>query len=178
MKTKEIQLTKKNKITISVVVLLVVAIIASAIAVKANSTQIYADLLYSFMPKSVEGEIDGRKIEFFILKDEGFDAKKDKNDYLKAYRYYYYDKDGNRVDLDYDDQFEEGEQKFNPSILFLYKAAEKWQSVKGKIVLAGVIVAIVLLVIIILLWFKSWARRQDEQKAALHKNNNRKKTKK
>lgn len=178
MKAKEIQLTKKNKITISVVVLLVVAIIASAIAVKANSTQIYADLLYSFMPKSVEGEIDGRKIEFFILKDESFDAKKDKNDYLKAYRYYYYDKDGNRVDLDYDDQFEEGDQKFNPSILFLYKAAEKWQSVKGKIVLAGVIVAIVLLVIIILLWFKSWARRQDEQKAALYKNNNRKKSKK
>ncbi|MGN1123136.1 MAG: hypothetical protein ACI4RR_02235 [Eubacterium sp.] len=177
MKVKDINLTKKNKITISVVVLLVVAIIVSAITIKANSTQVYANLIYSFMPKSVQGEIDGRKIEFFILKDENFDPKKDKNDYLKAYRYYYYDKDGNRIDLDYDDQFEEGDQKFNPSILFLYKAAEKWQSVKGKLVIAGVVIAAVLLVIIILLWFKSWSKRQDEQKAAAHKNNSKRKRK-
>lgn len=181
-------MSKKMKIVTAIVsVLLVIAVIAGITATALNKDTMGVSLLYSFMPKELEGEFEDDngemyKVTFYLRKNPDYDAKND-SDVLNAFDVYYYDADGNEVDLGSTGTYESQDQKINPIVLFLYKAMENFNVVKKNVKIGVAIFAVILIIALIVIWYIAFSKQEDERKAKLgseksHKHKNGKKQKK
>lgn len=162
-KDKKFKWTKGKKIACSVsAVIVVIALLL------VNYMAIYTNIVYILMPKSLEPVIDGKTVTFYVYKNRDFNQFKDRDTPLKAFCYYYYDENGDRVDLDYDGVYKSGDESFSPSVWFMLSTQSNLSTVKEKFNSALPFIIIALIIVVILLWFRSWSKREDAKKEAIY----------
>lgn len=175
MKEKIKNLTKKQKTTIGVVSGIVVAIIAIIAVLSANSTWVYTNAIYALMPKTIEDVRDVGELKMGVVKKKNVDMKLVEKQPLEAFSYYYYDLDGNKIEVDSTDSFMFGEEKITPSAIFAIAVYKNFAQLKDNLLKAVLIAVPILAVIGIVIWFFVWSRKDDEEKAKAYKNKNKNK---
>lgn len=173
----KIELSKKQKKIIIAVAAIVVFIGVLLTVILTNKNAIYVRAIYEFMPPSVIGEVNGEEIEFFVEKNENFNSKKDISDPLTAFSYYYYDADGNRVDLGPDGTVEDDGEDVPVSMAFFPYVIENANKFVSHIKIAAVIIVLIIIAVLIVFWFFRWSKKQDEEKEKKYSHNNKKKKK-
>jgi len=174
---------KKAKIITAIVsVFLVLAVIVGITATAVNKDSLSASLLYSLMPKELEGEFENDKgetykIMFYLRKNPNYDSKND-SDIMNAFEVYYYDDNGEEVNLGSTGTYEASNQTINPLILFMYKAGEQLGEIKKNVKLGVGIFVAVLIVALIIIWFIVFSKQEDAKKAKLNENKHQGKRKK
>lgn len=155
--------TKKRWITLGVVFAVILALLAgSLIYVVNNQNAVASQVMYMFMPKSYTDHDNGNEIVFYIEKNKDYNPDKDVP--LEAYKVYYFDKDGKRVDT-YQGHYKTSTKTIYAEIAFLLLARQNINTFKNyaKIVLA--VLAVLLAVGAIILWYKLWNKKQDRLEA-------------
>lgn len=179
-KKKKIKLNKKSKI--AVIILLVIAILGSAVALIAvNKTVIYNNAVYMLMPKKLDLNDYDKSLNLVLYsqKNEEYDAKKDEKEPLKAFKYYYYNDKGEKVILNYDDPIYEGtDNEMMVCAQFYYEVLKKVSAIKNALKIAVPIAVVVLVVAGIVIWFISWSKKYDKEKERLKQNQSKSKKKK
>lgn len=175
---KKVNTTKLKKILIPIAVILVL-LLGLFLIIRANGTAIITKLVYSAMPESYVVETQDGTYEYFVEYNDEFDPKADIENPLKAYAYYYYDENGERVDMGPDAVYIDPNGKENSLdtafVLGIAETLEKINKVFPKIITVIVIVAIVGLIV---LWFFKWSKKQDMEKEKKYGNNKQNKSKK
>lgn len=158
--------SKKNIAKLAVVAVLILAIIVGSIVISVNKVNIEANLIYSFMPKSLDiSETSGFPYTLYKQKKENFDVKENNNDLLQSIEYYYYDDDGNKVVVEGNEKLTYNNNSYPmPGILFLVEAGKNLAIAKKVGTALGVVIPVVIVVLIIILWYKRWSKKQDEEK--------------
>ncbi len=154
--------TKKTLIVLSAILAVIIVLLTVYLT---NKVEIQARVVYMLMPDSAMGMMDGsdEETEFFVEFNNDFDGKND--DMLEAFSYYYYDDDGNRVDLGPGGTIiYEGEETslFYAFAIDLIKNASTAVNIIKK---AAVVIVVVVVVALLILWFVLWSKRQDREKA-------------
>lgn len=178
MKEKIKKLTKKQKTTIGIVSGVIVAIIAIVAILAANSTWIYTNAIYALMPKTIEDVRDIGELKMGVVKKKNVDMKLVEKQPLEAFSYYYYDLDGNKIEVDSTESFMFGEEKITPSAIFAIGVYKNYAQFKDNLQKSVLIAIPILAVIGIVIWFIVWSRKEDEAKEKAYKNKNNKKSKK
>lgn len=171
---------KKTKIAATTIsVILILTIICGIVVSTISTDSASASAMYMFMPKELEGEFDGEKVTFYLRKNAEYNPKEN-SDVMTAFEVYYYDDNGEEVNLGSTGMFEASNQTINPLLLFLVKAGEKFQTLKSIVKKVVITLVVLLIVALIVIWFIVDSRREDEKKKKLNaeKNNNRNKKKK
>ncbi|MDD6728424.1 MAG: hypothetical protein PUE08_04295 [Eubacteriales bacterium] len=158
----------------------VVAVVLVLVFVyQANKTAIMSELTYMIMPKSVdvsEYALDGGIDTLYVEKNEDFDPKADAAEPLNAFCYYYYDANGEKVFLKYDDVIlEDDETEMIVYAPFYLKMIPKIASIKNTAKIIGVVLAVIAVVALIIVWFVVWSKNYDKEKEKAHANQNGKK---
>lgn len=165
---KKIKLNKKSKA--GIIFLTVIAVIGIIVALcVANKTALTAELTYVFMPKVIDtGEYDSSlDLVLYAEKNKDFSAKKDADEPLKAFKYYYYDDNGKKVSLNYDDLVFEGTDNEMMACAQFYLEAVKSLNAFVKVIkIVAVVLAILLVAGGIVLWFVLWSKKYDREKEA------------
>lgn len=176
-------MSKKAKIITAIVsVFLVLAVIVGIAATAVNKESLSASLMYSLMPKELEGEFENDKgelykITFYLRKNPNYDSKTD-SDVMNAFEVYYYDDNGEEVNLGSTGAYEASNQTVNPLILFIYKAGEQLDDIKKDVKLGVGIFIAVLIFALIVIWFIVFCKQEDANKAKLNENKHQGKRKK
>lgn len=166
--------TKKGKkaLIITVVVLLVIAILGTSVGLLSNSkTGGYSELLLMIMPEEVTDESTGRT--YYIEKNENYDP--DSEAPLDAFTYYYFDADGNRVEVPNGTYTDENGTVTQVALGFLLSAGQTIKTIKTVLsyVLAVVIIAVIAGSIYIA--YRIWLKKELENDAKMAKANQGKK---
>lgn len=141
----------------------------TAYTMNANVTNTTLSL---FMPKSITDEQDGSPIQgytFYREKNKEFNAKE--NLPLEAFNYYYFDKDGKRIDLvdgvyiGADDNDKHTSDNIPVYLGFYIKAAEKFNIVGNVIKVITAILILCLIAGFIYIWYRVWSKKEDERQA-------------
>lgn len=173
---KKKPLSKKAKKTIIILSSIIGVLLILLIGYKVNETYINARLLYALMPESGVAMMDDKEVEFYVEFNKDFDSKND--NVLEAYSYYYYDDEGNRVDLGPNGTvLYEGEEAplFYAFMIDTMKTAGNVRNVLLKVV---AVVAVIAVIGLLVLWFVLWSKKQDAEKAAKYGNKKTNKQKK
>lgn len=163
---KKISLTKKQRNVIITFAVLVAVVITGLIVFKSNQIYFTTKLMYAFMPQSYVAELDDGNIEFFVEYNKDYSAKESNYDPMQAFRYYYYDENGERVDLGIDGGYDEvGNGEKSPlSVPFMFLMGQRigtFKAIMKKVLLA---LAAVIIVVLIIVWYIVWSRNEDKQK--------------
>lgn len=168
------KVSKKAKAAIIIVA--VVAVIAVIIAlIAANKNTIINNTMGYLLPDQIDfSEYDTEEERDLIVykeRNKEYDPKKDKAEPLKKYNYYYYDDNGNKVTLRYDEPLFEGtEDEELACTTFYAEAINKLPTVVSvlKAVIAVIVIAVVIAAIVI--WYILWSRNYDKEKENAFKN--------
>lgn len=178
---KKINTKKLKKILIPIGIILVV-FLSMFLIIRANSNAILTRLVYSAMPESHVVETQDGTFEYFVEYNEDFDPKEDSENPLQAYTYYYYDDNGQKVDMGPDAVYYDADGNENSLdmvfVLRIMEKLEKIEKVLPKVMWTLIVVAIVGLLV---LWFFRWSKKQDlekEMKYGNKKHDNKKNRKK
>lgn len=167
---------KNNKKRIKIIsaitaVVLVIAITAVTIATnKTAETAFNTKMTLLLMPDSLSTAFDGKDVTFYVRENKKFDSKKESSQPLNAFEFYYYDDDGNEVNLGSDGTYKTKSIDIMPSVLFLMKTNENLAKVKSIGAKVGVVLVVLVFALVIVLWYKSWSKRQDKEKEKKYKN--------
>lgn len=175
---KPIIITKKQKKIIAVVVCVIAALAAVIALISANKTNIYSRVILSFMPESVVAD-NGSGREYFVELTKGIDAKEIEENPLMAFSFYYYDENGERIDLGPNPMVEENGEESSLAIAFLLKSV-----FDGSIpdtndikVIVSVVVIIVVGIAMTVVWYIVWSKNEDKEKERNKAKANKKKKK-
>ncbi len=168
------RISKKNKLSKNtkavIIILTVVAVVGVIIAVcAANKTALTSELTYAFMPKVIDtSDYDSNlDLVLYVEKNKDFDAKKDAKEPLKAFKYYYYDDNEEKVSLNYDDVVFEGtDNEMMACAQFYYEAAEGLSSFLRVVKIIAAVLAVLLVIGGLVLWFILWSKKYDKEKEA------------
>ena len=163
---KKISLNKTQRNIIITFAVIAAVVITGLLVFKTNQIYFTTKLMYAFMPQSYVAELENGNIEFFVEYNKGYSAKESNNDPLQAFSYYYFDENGERVDLGVDGGFdEEGNGEKQPlSVPFMILMGQRigtFKSIMTKVMLA---LAAVIIVALIVVWFIVWSKNEDKQK--------------
>lgn len=177
---KKINLSKKQRNIIITFAVIIAVAITGLIVFKTNQIYFTTKLMYAFMPQSYVAELDDGNIEFFVEYNKDYSAKESGNDPLQAFSYYYFDENGERVDLGVDGGYdEEGNGEKSPlSVPFMFLMGQRigtFKSIATKVMLA---LAAVVIVALIVVWFIVWSKNEDKQKLEKYGEKKNKKNKK
>lgn len=177
---KKINLSKKQRNIIITFAVIIAVAITGLIVFKANQIYFTTKLMYAFMPQSYVAECEDGNIEFFVEYNKDYNVKESNNDPLQAFSYYYFDKNGERIDLGIDGGYDfYGTGDKGPlSVAFMYLMSQRvgtFKSIVTKVMLALAAVAIVALIVV---WFIVWSRKEDRQKLEKYGEKKSKKNKK
>ncbi len=166
--------TKKGKkiLIIGIVVLLIVAILGASIGVLSNSkTDGYSELLLMIMPEELTDESTG--ITYYVEKNGNYDPENQAP--LDAFSFYYFDADGNRVEVPNGTYTDENGQDTQVALGFMVSAGKTVNTIKT--VLSYVLTVVVLAVIAasIYIAYRIWLKKELENDAKLAKSNQGKK---
>ncbi len=154
---------KKRWITLGVVFAVILALLAgSLIYVVNNQNAVASQVMYMFMPKSYTDHDNGNEIVFYIEKNKDYNPDKDVP--LEAYKVYYYDKDGKRVDT-YQGHYKTATKTIYAEIAFLLMARRNINTFKNYAKIVFAVLGVVLVVGLIILWYKLWSKKQDRLEA-------------
>lgn len=175
IKDRKVRLNKKSKAAI--IVVSIIAVIGIIVAVCfANKTALVSEISYLAMPKVIDiSEYDSSlDLVLYVEKNKDFDAKKDEKEPLKAFKYYYYDENGKKVSLNYDDLVFEGtDNEMMVCAQFYLEAVQKLNGFVKVLKILAVILVVLLIVGGTVLWFFIWSKKYDEEKEAIfNKKNN------
>lgn len=178
-KKKKIVLSKTQKKVIIAFAVIIAVVLTGVLIFKTNQTYFTTKMMYAFMPQSYVAELDEGDIEFFVEYNKDYSPKKYNNEIVKAFQYYYYDENGERIDLGIDGGYDDdGDGEKSPlSVPFMYLMGQRigeFKSVMKKVLLAA---AAVIVVVLIVVWFIVWSKNEDKQKHEKYgdKNNHKKK---
>lgn len=176
---KVTKITKKQAKIIAVVLSIAAVIVAAAVIISVNQTAIYSRLILSFMPESVVSDTEPHT-EYFVELSDNLNDEKIKENPLLAFSFYYYDENGERVDLGPDAKIDENGSEVSLSIVFLLKSALDGNIPNFRDITTIVVVVAILVVGIALsvLWFIIWSKNEDKNKAQLKAKQNKKPKKK
>lgn len=164
----KVKLNKKSKAVI--IILSVVAVVGIVISLCVlNKTAITTKLTYAFMPKVIDmSEYDSSlDLVLYVEKNDEFNAKKDAKEPLKACKYYYYDENGEKVTLNYDDPIFVGtDNEGMVCIPFYLEATKGLNSLVTGIKITAVVIGVLIVIGAIILWFILWSKKYDREKAA------------
>lgn len=179
MKNNKVKpLSKKNKIAISVIAVILALVTVLGITFKANENLFVAKFMYALMPETYEITDDNGTTlyELYVDFNNDFDAKND--DLMQAFSYSYYDENGNLIDLGPNGKLNyEGEDQ-EISLLFMLKLVENFGTFKKTITKVVWCIVPVVLIGLIVLWFVLWSRKEDREKEAKYAAQNKNKNKK
>lgn len=175
-KAKEISPKRKKSIIISAVILIIAAVASIFTAV--NYDKLYIRTVYFIIPKSVVTTTNNGDMEFHLELKDDFSVQAKNKDPFGAFNYFYYDKDGNRIDIDESGAYFDGKDEISMSILFGFKLAEKFAKIKSVATKVFWATAAVAFVSAIVIWFVVWSKKQDEEKEKRYKNSQKKKRRK
>lgn len=175
---KVTKITKKQTKIIAIVVAVAV-IIAGAVLISANQTAIYSRLLLSIMPESVVSENEPH-IEYFVELADEINNEEVKENPLLAFSFYYYNENGDKVDLGVDPDLVENGQQVSLPVVFLVKSALDGNipNIKNIITIAVVVAIIIIGAVLSIIWFVIWSKNEDKNKAQLKAKQNKKPKKK
>lgn len=165
-KKKELNLSKKQRNAIIAFAVIVAVAITSLIVFKTNQIYFTTKIMYAFMPQSYVAELEEGNIEFFVEYNKGYSAKESNNDPMQAFRYYYFDENGERVDLGIDGGYDEdgtGEKK-PLSVPFMFLMGQRIGTFKAIMTKVMLVLAAVIVVVLIVVWFIVWSKNEDKQK--------------
>lgn len=165
---------KFYRLTIAVVFIITIAIALTVAIVTIDSYSAEAYFTNKFLDVLMDDEItsddliDGRITTFGREVNEDYDANEDQP--IEAFKYYYYDGNGTRIDLTDGNYYPSGyaiDEDVTPIPVYLgfyYTALTKLQIVKNvlRVIIAIIILAVI--AFIIYLWYRSWCKRQDRAK--------------
>lgn len=161
-KKKALSKDAKTGITIGVIIAVIMGILVGGLVyLTQHQNEAYSKLIIAAMPKTITGVDNGVKIDFYIEYNKDFDE--DKDEPIKAYQVYYFDKDGKRVDLALG-HYQSATADMQVTMGFLFKAQEKIDSYKNVFRVCIALLIIVILALLIFLWYKSWVRRESAKK--------------
>ena len=165
-KKKEFNLSKKQRNAIIAFAVIVAVAVTSLIVFKTNQIYFTTKLMYAFMPQSYVAELENGNIEFFVEYNKDYSAKESNNDPLQAFSYYYFDENGERVDLGVDGGFdEEGNGEKQPlSVPFMFLMGQRIGTFKSIMTKVMLVLAAVIIAVLIVVWFIVWSRNEDKQK--------------
>lgn len=163
---KKNSLTKTQRNVIITFAVIIAVAITGLIVFKTNQIYFTTKLMYAFMPQSYVAELDEGNIEFFVEYNNDYSAKESNNDPMQAFRYYYFDENGERVDLGIDGGYdEEGNGEKSPlSVPFMFLMGQRigtFKAIMSKVMLG---LAAIIVVALIVVWFIVWSRNEDKQK--------------
>lgn len=159
---KPLSAEMKKGIKIAVIAVLIVAILCGLLAFfNANASKGYSKLIISCMPKSISGMDNGTKIDFYREYNKEYNPKTDEP--ITAYKIYYYDKNGKRVDL-VNGQYKSETQEMQVLLGFFYEAQENIQILKNVTYVLIALFVLAMFALFIFLWYKSWVRRQNKKR--------------
>lgn len=164
MEKEKKTMTKATKkvITVGVIIALIIAILTGGlVALNSNQSKVYSKLVIAMMPKTITGNDNGKKIDFYIEYNKDYNPETDEP--LKAYNTYYYDANGKKKILP-NGFYESPTAEMQVLIGFFYKAQEKMNSIKNVIYVTMALLALAICALIIYLWYKSWCKRQEKKK--------------
>ncbi|MFR5876197.1 MAG: hypothetical protein ACLUFN_06880 [Eubacterium sp.] len=149
-----------------------IALIVSVITINSYSSEAYFTnkFLDILMEDEITSEemIDGRITTFGREVNKDYDAQTDLP--IDAFKYYYYDGNGKRIDLPDGNYYPSGyaiDEDVKPIPVYLgfyYTAAEKMQIVKNVLSVIIAIIVLAVIAFIIYLWYRIWCNRQDRLK--------------
>lgn len=177
---KKLNLSKKQRNIIITFAVIIAVAITCLIVFKTNQIYFTTKLMYAFMPQSYVAELDDGNMEFFIEYNKDYSAKESNNDPLQAFSYYYYDENGERVDLGIDggyDFYGTGE-KGPLSVAFMYMMSQRINTFKSIVFKVLIAIAAVAIAALIVVWFIVWSKNEDKQKLEKYGNKTKKKKKK
>lgn len=178
MLNKTNKLSKKSKIAISCLSVLVALIVIGAILISANSTWFYSNAMYALMPKEIVAEMDAGTLKMGVTKSGEKSAEVIEKAPLSAYRFYYYDTDGTKKEVGYLEDFQFGDETVDPSLVFSLAANKNLNTLKSVISKVIIVLVVLIIAIAVLMWYKAWSKHEDAEKAMKHKKNNTSKSKK
>ncbi len=180
---KKINLNKtQRKVIIAFAV--IIAVIAAVFTIyKTNQVYFTTKMMYAFMPQSYVAELDEGNIEFFVEYNKDYSPKKYNYEIVKAFQYYYFDENGERVDLGVDGGYDDDKdgEKSPLSVPFMFLMAQRIGTFKAAMKKVLLAVAAVVIVALIVIWFIVWSKNEDKQKMEKYgdkNNHNKKKSKK
>lgn len=175
------KLTTKSKIVISIAAVFFAIVTAVVIVACTSNLPISSALhYYVLMPHEIESEMEsGHTLKMGAVISREYSRKDIKNSPLLAFKYYYYDLNGEKHDVDSLDTFDLAGEKIEPSLIFSIATMQRISEIKSvlsKIIPVAIILVIVLLIFV---WYRVWSIREDQQKERKNKkHNNSKKNKK
>ncbi|MCD7796419.1 MAG: hypothetical protein LUG95_01995 [Clostridiales bacterium] len=181
-KKSEKKIKKLRTAGIVVAVIAFVVILVSVICY-ANADSVRSQLVYTFLPKSVDlsNYSDDCDIVLYVERNADYDSEADETEPLKKNNYYYYDEDGNKVTLAYDDKITVDDNE-GMAYMIYYLAA--FQDISAKLENFKYIIPVVLVILVVALifiWYSVWSKNYDKEKeklnAAKHTGNKKKKKK-
>lgn len=156
--------TKKKWIIFGIVFAVIIAAVSGTLAyVYSNQNAVASNLLYVFMPKSITFKDNGNDVTMYVEKNKDYKPGSDSMA-LNAYKFYYFDKDGKRVDT-FQGHYETPTRKCETGLGFLVKAKQNLDTFMNFLKIALIAAAVIILVLLILLWYKLWNKKMDEKEA-------------
>lgn len=177
---KKISLNKTQRNIIITFAVIIAVAITGFVVFKTNQTYFTTKLMYAFMPQSYVAELDEGNIEFFVEYNKDYSPKKYNNEIVKAFQYYYYDENGEKVDLGIDGGYDDdGDGEKSPlSVPFIFLMGQRISTFKSIMTKVLLVLAAVIVVALIFVWFIVWSRNEDKQKLEKYGNKNNKNKKK
>lgn len=168
---------KLKKILIPIAAIILV-LFSAILIIKANDVAIVTKAMYSLMPESYIAETQDGNVEYFVEYNKDFNPKTDRDNALKAFEYYYYDEDGNKVELGPDGTYlsTTGEE-VSLDMVFAVNIGEKFSKIQKVISVIVKVFFVVLFIGLIVLWFFKWSKKQDMEKEKKYGNNKQNKSK-
>jgi hypothetical protein len=171
VKKEKKPLTKKAKkmITVGVILAVIAGLLVGGICyINANITSVSNKLVIAFMPKPITGNDNNKEITFYIEENKDFDEENDEP--IDAFNTYYYDDNGERVDL-YQGQYKSSTADMQVIIGFFYMAQQNLNVFKNAMSIVLAVIILVAIAFCIYLWYRSWCKRQDKKQARLKQKN-------
>lgn len=178
--TTKAPLNKKSKAAIIIAVIAAVIGIITAVCI-ANKTALISEITYIAMPKVIDTHDYDETLDLvlYVEKNDDFDPKADEKEPLKAFKYYYYDENGEKVTLNYDDPVFEGtDNETMVSSIFYFEVLTKLSGLRTAMTVVGIVAAVLVVIGLIVLWYILWSKKYDREKEKFNQNKGKKKRKK
>lgn len=174
------KLTTKSKVFISVAAV-IVAIVTAVVIVACTSNLPISSAVhyYVLMPHEIESETEaGPTLKMGAVISREYSRKEIKQSPLLAFKYYYYDVNGEKHDVDSLDTFNFAGEKVEPSLIFSIATMQRISEIKSALSKIIPIAIILVVVLLIFIWYRIWSIREDREKERNNKNKKSKKNKK
>lgn len=155
---KPLSKAAKQCICIGVVFAVIFGMLGGLIAyLTVNQNVAYSKIIIACMPEKITGTDNNKKIDFYIEYNKDFDKKKDQP--INAFKVYYKDDNGKRIDLPAG-HYKSRTADMQVLIGFFYQAQEKLKVVKNVVISVMFVIGVAFFGFLIYIWYLLWRNKQ------------------